>query len=346
MNDMDVVHPGRKSPEDASARVAPLTNIPRLLRQFGCDPGPVFEASGFGVTGFESPEDSVSFRAGGRLLGRCVAATGCEHFGLLLGQLVNPSFLGVPGFMARSAPDVGTALRAMVEYMRLYDQAGVLTLETNGTTTTLSYAVNLADVEAVGQICDMSIAAGCNIMRGLCGADWNPIEVLLSRRPPRDPTPYREFFRAPLRFDSEWNTLLFLSRWLSHPLATADSLLHSYLKRDADRLRADQHDLRSDLRGLVRQILTSHRCSVGEAARQLSMHGRTLNRRLKAEGTTFRRELNDVRFTMAQQYLQETSMTLTEISTALGYAGISGFDRAFKRWSGITPAEFRGKGHT
>ena len=338
---MDVRHPGSKSPEDATARVAPLTNVPRLLVQLGCDPGPVIEASGLTLTQVENPGDPISFRAGGRLLAHCVVATGCEHFGLLLGQLVNPSLLGVPGFMARSAPDVGTALGAFVEYIRLYDQGGVLTLDMNGTGTILSYAVHLADVEAVAQICDMSIAASCSIMRGLCGADWNPAEVLLSRRQPRELTPYRQFFRAPLRFNAEWNAILFPSRWLSHPLPTADPLLHSYLKQDADRLRAIEHNLRGELRGLLRRILTSHQCSVAEAARQLGMHERTLNRRLEAEGTTFRQELDEVRLAMARQYLTETSMKITDISAAVGYADPSAFNRAFKRRCGITPAQFR-----
>ena len=74
---------------------------------------------------------------------------------------------------------------------------------------------------------------------------------------------------------------------------------------------------------------------------QLSMHPRTLNRRLQAEGTSFRKLANEARFLIARQLLAGTRMEVTDIGLALGYAELSGFTHAFQRWSGTAPSEWR-----
>ena len=77
-------------------------------------------------------------------------------------------------------------------------------------------------------------------------------------------------------------------------------------------------------------------------ARRLSMHPRTLNRRLQAEGTTFRRLLNEARFEVARQLLAGTRIAVTEIGAALGYTDTSAFSHAFRRMAGTSPNEWRG----
>ena len=325
----------------ATIRVAPMMSVPEVLRELGCDPGPVLRRAGFDPAEFRNPDATIPFRAGAELLARCVTETGCEHFGLLLGKFIDPSLLGVPGFLARSASDVEAALRGLIRYVSLWDKGAVVTLQTTGDTTMLGYALVLPDLEATAQIYDMAMAGACNIMRTLCGADWSPTEVLLSRRSPRDITPYTQFFRAPLRFDAEESALVFPSRWLRQSVPGADAHLHRHLQGEADRLSAPQDGLRGELRGVVRQLLARGQCSASEVARRLGMHERTLNRRLNEEGTTFHREFNAVRYEMAKHYLNETSMRLAAIAGALGYADPSAFIRAFRGWSGMTPARFR-----
>jgi AraC-like DNA-binding protein len=80
-----------------------------------------------------------------------------------------------------------------------------------------------------------------------------------------------------------------------------------------------------------------------EVAKQLSMHRRTLDRRLKTEGTTFQEVLDEVRFEAACQLLDTARIPITEIAATLGYAETSAFSRAFRRWSGTTPLERRRK---
>lgn len=83
--------------------------------------------------------------------------------------------------------------------------------------------------------------------------------------------------------------------------------------------------------------------TAGEIASQLCVHERTLNRRLREEGTSFQLGLDNVRYAIARQYLAESSMPISRIAAVLTYADVSAFSRAFKRWSGMTPAEWRSR---
>lgn len=328
--------------QEYTVRVGPLAGIPAVMRSLGCEPAPVFAQSGFKLAQFEDPDIRIPYMAASKLLARCVAATGCRHFGLLVGERSLPSHLGIAGYLLHGAPDVGTALRSLVKYLDLHDQGGVPTLTTTGNRTSLGYAIHLSGVEAADQIYDLSIALACNIMRTLCGTNWHPAETLLMRRAPGDLTPYRRFFRAPLRFNTDESAVVFPTSWLSHRLPSADPLLQQHLEREAEELHAEHHaDLTGSIRRLLRQCLTSRQCSAADIARQLGIHERTLNRRLLAEGTSFRQELEQVRHATSQQLLAGTTLALAEIATSLGYADASAFSRAFKRWSGVTPAHWR-----
>ena len=107
-------------------------------------------------------------------------------------------------------------------------------------------------------------------------------------------------------------------------------------------MRAEKEtNLTNELRQLLRQCLMEDACTIDKIARQIGMHERTLNRRLKAEGTTFRQELELVRYTVSQQLLSATHASLDEISLSLGYADSTAFCHAFKRWSGLPPAQWR-----
>lgn len=332
----------RSAPSEHTVRVGALAGIPAIMRSLGSEPGPIFASAGFKLAQFEDPDVRISYVAGSKLLARCTVATGCQHFGLLVGERSVPSHLGIAGYLVHTAPDVVTALRSLVKYLDLHDQGGVPTLTSTGNRTLLGYAIHLPGVEAAEQIYDLSMATACNIMRALCGANWNPTKVLLTRRPPRIVTPYNRFFRAPLCFNADESAIVFPTRWLDHQLPSADPLLQRHLEMEANELQSHQTaDLRGNLSRLLRQCLKSRECTATDIARQLGIHERTLNRRLQAEGTSFRQELEQVRHAVSQQLLSGTTATLAETATSLGYADASAFSRAFKRWSGVTPAQWR-----
>lgn len=333
---------GPKRLADGFMRVGPLMGLPALVRQFGCDAGTVFSDSGFKLAQFANPDYEIPYVAASKLFARCVAETECQHLGLLLGERTAPSSLGIPGFLVQSAPDVGAALRDLLRNLSLHDRGAVASMVTTDGVTIFDYAICLPGVAATDHICDLSMTVVCRIMRGLCGESWTPTEVLLSHPPPRDVAPYRRFFRAPLRFDAEQSALVFHASWLDHPVPGADALLHDYMEKKASEIHClHETDFVVHFRQLLRESLLAHRCVVADVSSQLGIHERTLNRRLSKEGTSFRQEIENIRYEIARQLLANTQMQVSQIALTLDYSGDTAFSRAFKQWSGVSPTEWR-----
>ena len=323
-------------------RVGPLMDIPVILHDLGYDPRPLFDSAGLKMEQFADPDSTISFLDASRLLALCVATTGCQHFGLLLGKNVPASSLGIAGLLLQAAPNVGKALGDLIRHFELHDQGGIPTLLVEGDVALFGYVIYQRDAEAVNQIYDLSISAACNIMRNLCGGHWNPTEVFLSRSSPPDLVPYMRVFRAPLRFNADQNAIALSSRLMILDLPLAAPLFHRYLEGEAQKSDAQRDtSLINKLGGILRRLMVTQTCSVANAATLLHMHERTLNRRLSDEGTSFRQELDNTRYEVAKQFLAGSMIPLEKLATVLGYSDNTAFSRAFKRWSGITPAKWR-----
>lgn len=129
---------------------------------------------------------------------------------------------------------------------------------------------------------------------------------------------------------------------MNHKISSADALLHRHLLREANEFHMlRQASIVDVTRRLLHASLMTGNCTINDIARQLCMHERTLHRRLREEGTSFQIELDAVRYDVARQLLEETTVPIAGIAEKLNYSGVSAFSRAFKRWAEITPACWR-----
>lgn len=330
-------------PEPGCVRVGVLSTVPSLLRQHTDGVlEQVFAALEIEPGLLDYPENSISFALAGQLLESCALHTGIPHFGLLIGQQVGPSDIGQFADLAIYAPDVNSALRNMILHVSVHDRGAAPTLTRDHGTARLGYAIYEPIKEGVKQINDTSISIMCNLMRAMCGNKWAPREVHFSHARPQDITPYESFFHAPLTFDSDVDALLFSDSWLQTLIPSADTQHFNCLLKQFKILESDMHmSLEEKVRSLLRPLIVSHRCTHEHIAAMLAMHPRTLNRRLKSQGTTLRKVVGEIRFEIAKQMLLESEATVTEISTLLGYADSSVLARSFQRWTGITPSAWR-----
>lgn len=330
----------------STVRVGPLVNIPTLLLKLGCDPDSVFEKAGFERKELEDTEHRICYLMGSRLLAECVTATKCEHFGLLLGEMAGPSYLGVAGFLIRSASTVAQALEALVENIDLHDKGGTCALDVEANYSRLSFHVHQPGVSAIAQIYDMSAVIMCKTLRSLCGNDWTASQVLLMRERPAELTPYTHCFRAPVLFNSNTCSILFPSHCLHLKPPTADELLYHHLELEAKVLHEmHHHELIDMLPAVLQRGVLLEQCSARDIADAFGLQERTLHRRLQAADTSFRKELDRVRESLSLQLLESSSLPIGEIATSLGYADSSGFIRAFHRWTGSSPASWRKQNH-
>lgn len=322
-------------------RLAIFMALPELLREFGHDPKTVLAAVGL-TPGLIAESDTFApFENVDRLLQHCRDVTGCEHFGLLTGQKVNLGHLGVLGFAMKSAESVATALANLTRYRALHDQSALINVEREGQMVSLRYLVTQSPVAAPEQVYDCAIAVGCCLMRDLCGPAWKPSRVMLYRERPEKPAPYEQFFRCPIVFDNDWSGLEFHSRWLSVAPVGADPLLYRHMLRELRELNDAAQNVAADLMSSLRLLLYTRHCNQGEAAALLGINTRTLRRQLMSAGTTFRAEFEKARFARARAMLEGSELSALEIAEKLGYADLSAFSHAFKRWSGLSPAHWR-----
>jgi AraC-like DNA-binding protein len=312
------------------------------LRAFGVDPDPVIREAGLDPRLFEDAANIIPHDALGRLLALCVARTNCAHFGLLVGQRATIQSLGMVGRLMQHSDTVGEAIHALVAHLSIQNRGAVPSLAVKGEVALFTFSVYQSEIESVDQISDGALAVTVNALRAICGSDWNPTEVLLPHAAPADPEPYRRHFRAPVRFNQEAATLVLASQDLTRRVAGADPLLRAMvLERIGAIKEPTALAFADDIRRLLRTHLTHGRLTAEDLAGLLVMHRRTLSRRLKGTGLDYRAVSAEIKFEIARQLLEDTTIALAEIAAALGYSEASAFTRAFRRWSGLSPLEWR-----
>jgi len=320
---------------------ASIALIP-VLESLGANPDRLLTEAGADRSLFDSPDNWVSYKARNHWVAHCVERTGCRHLGLLVGQRNHLHSLGLIGLLAKYSPDVESALRSLVRHFHLHLRGGSATFSVEGRAAMYGFESWVPGAEANEQVEDAALASAFNFLRTLCGTDWNATEVRFAHRKPEDVRPYRAFFRAPLLFDDEQNAVVFHSSWLRHRLPAEDADLRQLLERHVASLETRlADDFPEQVRSILRTALLTDHASADQVAALLAMHSRTLHRRLTAAGTTFRNLVNESRFAIACQMLADTNSDVSKIANILNYADASAFARAFRRWSGTTPAAWR-----
>jgi AraC-like DNA-binding protein len=313
-----------------------------VLVELDADPDALMVEAGLDPRFFECRGKLVPYSSLGRLIAVAVARTHCPHLGLLIGQRTTMASLGLLGLLLRNSDTVGDALRALEAYLGMLNRGAVVGLGIDGEMAVLSYCPYEPGAEGAVHHSDRALATATNILRALCGSGWAPLEVLLPRTAPSSTLPYTQFFRAPVRFDQETAALAFPAQLLDHHIPEADPVIRRRVMDRIRRLEGTQPSTLTDgLRQHLRAEVIRKRCDATKTARHLSLTRRTLSRRLRAEGTSFRQLANEAQYRVAKRLLADTRMNLTEISIVLDFSEPAGFTHAFRRWSGMTPSAWR-----
>lgn len=333
---------GRPRKTENTVRVGGIMALPELLGRFGIQPEAVLSTLGLAPDLFDDPDNLIGTQARGRLVELSAEMTDCPHFGFLVGQKIGLHSLGLIGLLAKSSPDVESAIRKLTALFFLQARGAAVDLEFDANVAVLSYRSYEYNVAGLDQIGDGAVAGMFNFLRELCGPLWLPKETSFAHRKPQDTKPYREFLQTRLRFNAEQYALIFDADWLREPVPSADPNMLKVLQHETRRLTAEYHDdFPQQVRQILRRSILAGHCKAAEIAVLFDMHPRTLDRHLRRFDTNFEEILKQVRFEIARQLLKDTELSVGAISLALGYSRASTFVRAFRQWSGITPGKWR-----
>jgi AraC-like DNA-binding protein len=233
-------------------------------------------------------------------------------------------------------------LARYVRYFNVHDTAAITALEPAGRRMRFSYAVCEPGLPDSRHLQYLAIAIAYNIVQDLCGSDWRADEVTFACRAPSDTRPFRHFFKAPLRFNCGESAVVFERRWLVRSLPGANAAIEQAAEQVAATIEAGiLEDLPGVVRRLARKKLLTGDCSMDAVAETLSMHRRTLDRRLRSHGVAFESIVAAVKQDVACHLLRETTLSLNEIAAAVQYSSAENLATAFRAWLGMTPSDYR-----
>jgi AraC-like DNA-binding protein len=265
--------------------------------------------------------------------------------GLRASEAMTTGDAGMFDFLMTSADTVRMAINAGSRYLRLISDAHDLSLSLVGERAVASLESRVA-IPRAGE--DFAIASLIrNHVFGWPDGMVEDMDVWFRHPAPADLAPYREVL-GPVRlhFAAARVGFGFPARYLDAPLQKRDPRLHSVLQRAAEEALAglpSSESLTERVSQLVNAQIATGDVTLPVIARQLQLHPRKLSRTLVREGTTFQDLVESVRRTTAMHHLAHGDLTISQVAKLTGFTGKAPFHRAFRRWTGDTPAGYRRK---
>jgi AraC-like DNA-binding protein len=304
----------------------------------------VLREAGIDIGRIADPDFRVPHRVVLKILSVSVDRTGNAALGLHAGALLEPGDFGPMEYAARSCRDLRTAIECNMRYMRLLDDAMDGTLTESGDTAVWKLAYGV--IAAHPAINDFAVAASLTLGRRYTGIDGAPIEVRLTHTEATNAAEYERVFRAPVKLGAAENAIVIRRRALDVPLVQANPDIYRAFAAQAERLLESLPrtvGITREVREQVIDRLRRNDVDMAAIARDLHMSVATLRRRLAEEGTTHREIVDDVRHGLALRHIEAGTLAVSEIAFLLGFSNVSAFSKAFRRWTGSSPLEFRSR---
>jgi AraC-like DNA-binding protein len=315
---------------------------------FGFDPQPLLRAAGLDEGALADPDGRVPVERYVTLWEAICREPRSLDFGLWLGHGMRVTALGVVGYVMQHATDVRAALYCLERFNGLLgDGVGPKVQEAEGRLIlSRTEPPRVARLEA---LCIAAPLGTVTLIRDLTGIGASEPVAVEARfqHPSLPPAALRELESAlacPIEFNAADTRLVIGDRVLERPLLAQNPDLFTYLERHAQALQ-QKLERSPSVTNRVRELLVE-RLRDGEPdqpsiARALGLSERTLQRRLQDENATFAALVDEVRADLARVYLGDRKLAIFEIAFLLGYSEPSAFNRAFRRWTGRSPSDFR-----
>ena len=317
---------------DACARLG--VDVDRLLRTVGVERALL-----------QDPDARLPATKVGELWRLAYELAGDPNLALHAAEALPHGAYRVVDFMAASAATVGVAFRKVSEYFPLINTAVTLPIDVGDSEVTFG-AEPMPGAPPVSRPYAEYLFAACYLRVRAAVGEFAPLRVEFSHPEPADTTEHERIFRSPVRFGRVRSRLVLSRGVWDQPNSRPDLELCAVLEAHARRLLAElpSDGLLGEVRRLITAELSGGTPTLEHVAKLASMSARTLQRRLQEEGTSFADELDRLRRGMGQAYLADAHLSILEVSYLLGFSEQSAFNRAFKRWTGTTPMQFRKDG--
>lgn len=320
----------------------------QCLAELGLDAEALFKRQGVDLADLPGSEEQINMSTWRAILDDAIAEIGDPDLGLKYCQNVDLAGYGPIGFAMLSAETLGQGLEIICRYVDLVQGNTETRLQRGPDDCEICFRPLKTEFLSYRPDIDCNLSFCLALLRYCLGQSWTPERVELMYTQPADISAHQKLIGAPLRFDCSINKVILKPEALDVPMPRADHRLCDILCRDLERLlqqsvtsQTTQDDLLGRVRSEIGKLLCSGAPKIEAVAKRLNSSSRSLQRRLSEEGYSFKSLVEETRQQLAESYIRSTSHTLTDIAFMLGYSEISAFTRAFRRWTGMTPLQFR-----
>ncbi len=315
----------------------------RIIESYGLDGDALFAQAGLDPSKRLDPRARYAEAKINRLWALALEHSGDPCIGLKAVEFWHPSNLHALGYAWLASATLKDGFERIARYVRIITDTEKLELRDEGAHYRVHIVIPEGAQRATEQDYDSVLAVLIDMCRVSYGPDLNPLRLELQRSKPPCAKRYADLFRCDVYFSADTNALLFDKDQLEAPLPSAniEIALHN------DRLVAnyiaglDKSDIVLQVQKKMIEMMPSGQVYEAGIAKALNMSVRNLQRRLGHEGATFRSLLEATRRELAHEFVRDEDMPLNEITYRLGFSEPANFSRAFKRWTGFSPSQYR-----
>lgn len=324
-----------------SARIAGI--IARSLSAAGGDGPALLQRHGVTLALVDDADGELGLSVEQRLWEEAATLSGDPSFGLSTLERIETAPFAVLDHAVRTSPTVRGAVEALSRYLRVLPGGAEISLDVLRDEACITHHLPGRPDGGGWQRSLFTVASWLHVGRFITGIPWEPREAWFQQAAPAALDEVEAFFGAPLRFQQPVDALTFDAELLDLPVDASESPLASRLRHHDERLAAAPTGsaVIDDLRRALPAALRAGETTAEEVAVRLRQDGRRVQRGLKEAGRSFKEVLDEVRRALALSLLEEDDLAITDVAYLLGYADGASLPRAFKRWTGTSPAAWR-----
>jgi AraC-like DNA-binding protein len=332
----------------ASALRSWLLAAKLAVEQRGVDAEAILHQVGLDLSTVSDPMARLPAHLGLAFWQQAMRETGEELLGVDVALQFMPLNFNALGYALMASENLGQMYVRLARYAHIVSDAADIRFELGAGAGRLSFTGDEALLGTVDDttrwsIFDYALLTAVRGSRMLYGRDFMPLEIRMQRQRPRDHAKLERILRCVPIYGCTDNSMLVDPAVLNKPLSYANLEVVKASEDAMDRYRSNWTDrgLVEQLSALLKELLPSGEPRQEDVAERLGVTLRTLQRRLSDARTCYRDVLNDTRHQLAISHLGSAQYSVGEIAFLLGFSEVSAFTRAFKRWTGASPREWR-----
>ena len=313
------------------------------LQNRGLDSHAIFKEAGLDHTKLGDGQARYRLDEMTRLWTVAVRETGDTCFGAEVGKQWTPTTFHALGFAWLASGTLKDALQRFTRYTRIVNNSLSAKLETHGANIHLIMETSEDESKIHSAARDAGMTAVITMCRLLCGDEFSPVEMHVSRERPECHKELEKFVGCQIEFGAEQNQSLFDRITAEKRLPTGNSELVKVNEDLAMKylIKLDGASIKMQVNARLIEMMPRGHVSEDAIATQMNLSLRTLQRKLREENTSYSQVYKSIRQEMAGEYIQDPQMSMTEISYLLGFSEQANFTRAFRRWYGTSPSAAR-----